>query len=71
MEKTGLFGKAQREIYTLDKYASQADEGATDIRRSLIIPHRAYQVMEEKNPPTFRGHRKYVVGKSGEILSYR
>ena len=48
-----------------------ADSGATDIRRSLIIPHRAYQVLEEKRKDEFTGVRKYVVGQNAKILSYK
>jgi len=69
-EKTGFFGSAQREIYKVDDSVYGKDGGATEIRRSLIIPHRAYQVMQEKNPPTLAKTRKYVVGTDGQILSY-
>ena len=48
-----------------------ADSGATEIRRSLILPHRAYQVLEEKNKDDFDGVRKYVVGRNAKILSYK
>ncbi len=67
-EKTGMFSKVQREVYKLDK--SAVDTGASDIARSLILPHRAYQVLEEKDPASLRGVRKYVVGKNEQILSY-
>ena len=70
-EKTGFFGQAQRQVYKLDKNATFDDDGATEIRRSLILPHRAYQVLKEKDPPSFRNNRKYVVGTDSKILSYK
>ena len=70
-EKAGLFGKVRREVFEIDKFDADAnDKGVTDIRRSLILPHRAYQVLEEKNHPSLRGMRKYVVGKNSKVLSY-
>ncbi|NNC37490.1 MAG: hypothetical protein EX271_12115 [Acidimicrobiales bacterium] len=70
-EKTGFFSSAEREVYAIDKRDLEAqDKGVSDIRRSLILPHRAYQVLEEKNHPSLRGIRKYVVGNNSRILSY-
>lgn len=70
-EKAGIFKKLDRQVFTLDRFdPSTADAGATDIRRSLILPHRAYQVLEEKHASDFSGTRKYVVGQSSRILSY-
>ena len=71
-EKVGIFKSAERQIYALNKMDFKlADSGATDIRRSLIIPHRAYQVLEEKRKDDFNGVRKYVVGQNAKILSYK
>jgi len=71
-EKTGMFSTAKRQVYDIDTLdLSGAASGATDINRSLILPHKAFQVLEEKNPPTLRAHRKYVVGKNAKILSYK
>lgn len=71
-EKTGLFSTAEREVFKIDKADLQATEdGASSIRRSLILPHRAFQVLEEKNPASLRGYRKYVVGENDKIISYR
>jgi len=71
-EKTGIFKSSERQVYTLNRNNLEAAEaGATDVQRSLIIPHRAYQVLEEKNPPSLKGNRKYVVGKNAKILSYK
>ena len=70
-EKVGIFKTAQREIYHLDKMDfHMADSGASDINRALILPHRAYQVLEEKYKTDFSGVQKYVVGKNANILSY-
>jgi len=72
-KSTGFFSSAERQIYQLDPLASvgKADEGATHQQRSLILPQRAYQVLEERNPPGFSNVRKYVVGNRGRILSHK
>ena len=71
-EKTGMFSTAQRELYRIDTLDPQAaEDGATEVARSLILPHRAFQVLEEKNPASLRNVRKYVVGKNDNILSYK
>lgn len=71
-EKTGMFSTAQRELYRIDTLDSKAaEDGATEIARSLILPHRAFQVLEEKNPASLRSTHKYVVGKNAKILSYK
>lgn len=69
-EKTGIFNTSQREIFKLDK-SSIDEDGATHTRRALILPHRAYQVLKEKNPPSLANTRKYVVGTDSKILSYK
>lgn len=68
-EKTGIFSTTQREVYALDKV--NPEDGVTDTRRSLILPHRAFQVLEEKDPPGMREHRKYVVGRNSKVVSYK
>ncbi len=71
-EKVGIFKSAERQVYALNKMDfKMADSGATDINRSLILPHRAYQVLEEKRKDEFDGVRKYVVGQNAKILSYK
>jgi len=71
-EKKGFFGSVEREIFRLDHFGAAArDSGATDVRRAIILPQRPYQVLTERDPPGFRGVRKYVVGDTGQILSYR
>ena len=70
-EKVGVFKQAPREVYKLDAYNLTGKlDGLTDITRALILPHRAYQVMEEKHSEAFAGVRKYVVGQNAKILSY-
>ncbi len=70
-EKTGFFSSADREIYALDKMGEKGgNTGATEIRRSIILPERPYQVLEHRNPAGFRDVRKYVLGKNGRVLSY-
>ncbi|NNE58936.1 MAG: hypothetical protein HKN36_12585 [Hellea sp.] len=69
--KTGFFNTAQREVFKLDPSATTSlDDGATEVQRALILPHRAYQVLREKAPPSLARTRKYVVGKDSKILSY-
>ncbi len=71
-EKTGFFSTAERQIFKLDKMAGKgSDSGASMVQRSLILPQRAYQVLEEKNPSGMRGVRKYVLGAGERILSYK
>ena len=71
-KKKGFFGKVERQIFKLDHFGgTEAETGASDVRRALILPQRPHQVLEERDPPGFRGVRKYVVSDSGQILSYR
>lgn len=71
-EKTGIFSSAQREVFEVDMSDPAApDKGASDIRRALILPHKAYQVLQGLDPVGLRNTRKYVVGKNKKILSYR
>ena len=69
-EKTGIFKKTERQVFKLDGSIAGKESGTTDTQRSLIIPHRAYQVLEENQSKHFKGTRKYVVGKNKKILSY-
>ena len=71
-EKTGFFSHADREIFKLAKMGEKGgNSGASKIHRSLILPQRAYQVLEEHNPPGLKGVRKYVLGSGDRILSYK
>lgn len=75
-ESAGFFSSVERQIYQLDPLsahnpASQKVAGHTHQQRSLILPQRPYQILEERNPPGFVNIRKYVVSPSGKILSYK
>jgi hypothetical protein len=71
-ERAGWFGTVDREVFALDPFAGRgADTGATRMERSIILPQRPYQVLEEKNPPGFSSVRKFVVSSGGRVLSYR
>jgi hypothetical protein len=70
-EKAGWFSTVEREIFALDPMGEQLpDLGATKTERSIILPQRPYQVLEEHNPPGFSGVRKFVVNASGRVLRY-
>ena len=69
-EKTGFFSKTERQVFEIDPMRPGL-QGVSEMRRSLIIPHRAYQVLEEKDPKNLRDVRKYVVGKNSKVLSYK
>jgi hypothetical protein len=71
-EKSGWFSTVEREVFALDPFAGRGvDTGATRTERSIILPQRPYQVLEEKNPPGFTSVRKFVVSPGGRVLSYR
>ncbi|NNE52026.1 MAG: hypothetical protein HKN30_06435 [Sulfitobacter sp.] len=70
-EKAGWFSTVEREIFALDPFGPKgADLGATREERSIILPQRPYQVLEEKQPPGFSTVRKFVVSPSGRVLQY-
>ena len=66
-EKTGFFSWSDREIFRLDK---DDHTGASDFRRSLILPQGPYQVLEHRDPPSLRNIRKFVLGSNGKVLRY-
>ncbi|AMN52086.1 hypothetical protein ACP90_06205 [Labrenzia sp. CP4] len=75
-ESAGFFSSVERQIYQLDPLsaqspASQDVAGHSHQQRSLILPQRPYQVLEERDPPGFANIRKYAVSPSGKILSYK
>ncbi|SMX31864.1 hypothetical protein [Actibacterium lipolyticum] len=71
-EKSGWFGKVEREIFALDPFSGRgADTGATRTERAIILPQRPFQVLAESNPPGFHDVRKFVVSPNGRVLSYR
>lgn len=71
-ERKGFFGSVERQVFALDPFGGQgAETGATRLERSIILPQRPYQALEERRPPGFRDVRKFVVGAGGRVLSYR
>jgi len=69
-EKSGWFGTVEREIFKLDKDTLDDDgPGATKVEHSLILPQRAYQVLQHQNPRSLRNVKKYVVGEGGRVLT--
>ncbi|KPP89619.1 MAG: hypothetical protein HLUCCA08_09955 [Rhodobacteraceae bacterium HLUCCA08] len=71
-ERKGFFGSVERQVFALDPFGGQgAETGATRLDRSIILPQRPYQALEERRPPGFRDVRKFVVGAGGRVLSYR
>ncbi len=71
-ERSGWFGKVDREVFALDPFAGRgAETGATKTERAIIMPARPYQVLAEKNPAGFREVRKFVVSGTGQVVSYR
>lgn len=70
-EKAGWFSTVEREVFALDPMnAAAQDDGATRTERSVILPQRPYQVLEEKKPPGFASVRKFVVSPQGRVLQY-
>ena len=70
-EKAGWFSTVERQIFALDPMAgSLPDTGATRSVRSIILPQRPFQVLQELDPPGFAGVRKFVVGAAGRVLQY-
>jgi hypothetical protein len=71
-ERKGWFGSVERQVFALDPFAGRgADTGATRTERAVILPERPFQALAEADPPGFRNVRKFVVGPSGRVLSYR
>ncbi len=71
-ERVGWFSTVEREVFALDPFSGRGVEtGATRTERSIILPQRPYQVLEEQNPPGFGSVRKFVVSPQGRVLSYR
>lgn len=70
-ERSGWFGTVEREVFALDPFSGRGvDTGATTTNRSIILPQRPYQVLEEMNPPGFGSVQKFVVSPQGRVLSY-
>ena len=70
-EKAGWFSTVEREVFALDPMGLHSPIiGATRTQRSIILPQRPYQVLEEHNPPSLSGVRKFVVSAGGRVLQY-
>ncbi|MBO9395559.1 hypothetical protein J7400_02625 [Shimia sp. R9_2] len=70
-ERSGWFGTVERQIFALDPFAGRgADTGATRMERSIVLPQRPFQALEELNPPGFGSVNKYVVSPQGRVLRY-
>jgi hypothetical protein len=70
-ERDGWFSKVEREVFALDPFAGRgAETGATTMERSIILPQRPYQVLEEMQPAGFASVRKFVVSPQGRLLRY-
>ncbi len=70
-EKAGWFSTVERQVFALDPTGGVGpDLGATRTERSLILPQRPFQVLEEKSPPGFGAVRKFVVSPQGRVLQY-
>ena len=68
-EKSGWFSTVERQIFRLDKDTLEEEgPGATRTEQSLILPQRAYQVLQHHNPPSLQPVKKYVVGEGGKVL---
>ena len=67
---SGLFGETVTEIFDLDHYDEAAvASGASKIEQSIILPQPPYQVLLDRNDPSLRGLRKFVVGPEGTVLT--
>ncbi len=65
----GFFSTVEREIFDLDQIGGITnDSGATHTKRALILPQKPYQVLEDRDPPTLRRVKKYVVSPRGQVL---
>ncbi len=70
-QKSGWFSTVEREVFALDPFAAQGpDLGATRQERSIILPQRVFQVLDEKQPTGFGTVRKFVVSAQGRVLQY-
>ncbi len=70
-ERAGWFSTVEREVFALDPFSGRGvDTGATRTERSIILPQRPFQALEELNPPGFASVTKYVVSPQGRVLRY-
>ncbi|WP_299284224.1 hypothetical protein [uncultured Tateyamaria sp.] len=70
-ERSGWFSSVERQVFALDPFAGRgAETGATRMERSIVLPARVYQALEEMGPPGFASVRKFVVSPTGRVLRY-
>ncbi|MEL6621170.1 MAG: hypothetical protein AAFP16_20025 [Pseudomonadota bacterium] len=70
-ERQGWFSTVEREVFALDPFAGRgAETGTTRMERSIVLPQRPFQALEELNPPGFGSVRKFVVSPAGRVLRY-
>jgi len=70
-ERDGWFSTVEREVFALDPFTGRgAEMGATRMERSIILPQRPYQVLEEMDPLGFASVRQFVVNPQGRVLRY-
>lgn len=70
-ERSGWFSSVEREVFALDPFAGRgAETGASRMERSIVLPQRPYQALQEMNPPGFASVGKFVVSPGGRILRY-
>ena len=71
--KTGWFSSVERQSFALDMFGDHGvtDIGASKLQRSIILPERPYQVLEDLAPPGFARVQKFVVAPGGHVARYR
>jgi hypothetical protein len=70
-ERAGWFSSVEREVFALDPFGGRgAETGTTRMERSIVLPQRPYQALQEMNPPGFGAVRKFVVSPAGRVLRY-
>ncbi len=70
-ERTGWFSSVEREVFALDPFAGRgAETGTTRMERSIVLPQRPYQALQDMDPPGFGTVRKFVVSPAGRVLRY-
>ncbi|WP_415912810.1 hypothetical protein [Neptuniibacter sp. QD37_11] len=58
----------QRESYLLDTKSKAADKGASEIYQAMIIPYRAFQILNDQPDHPLNNYNSYVVSDTGKIL---
>lgn len=65
----GWFSSVEREVFDLETMGGLAeDSGVTHKQDALILPQKPYQVLEDRDPPSLRRVKKYVVSPRGQVL---